>query len=81
MKTHKCALLLGLGYILGDIVEVPLYPLKPGVSRGQPGLSGEAPPPVIRPLLKMALYRRTVFQQHVFTYFRRLKRKREIYLH
>jgi len=37
----------------GGLLEGPLYPLKPGVSRGPPGLSGArplSPPPVIRPL-------------------------------
>jgi len=39
--------------ISGGLLEAPLYPLKPGVSRGPPGLSGgQAPsgPLVIRPL-------------------------------
>jgi len=37
-------------YFQGGLLEAPLYPLKPGVSRGPPGLLGGPGPLVIRPL-------------------------------
>ena len=33
-----------LNLISGGLLEAPLYPLKPGVSRGPPGLSGRPDP-------------------------------------
>jgi len=40
----------------GGLLEAPLYPFKPGVSRGPPGLSGGPGP--LRPLVIRPLPRR-----------------------
>jgi len=63
------------GWFQGGLLEAPLYPLKPGASRGPPGLSGGPGPLVIRPLYRMllTLTKNTSWQLHRGSFKRTLE--------